>query len=119
VTGILRSVVIFWLVWWGWTQFTWALNAADTEHQGVRAITLLATGVAFVMAVSVENGFSPELREVLPFAASYVAIRILGRARARGGGRRSGRDRRDRTGDHSPTTGPLEARVDGTEETPV
>lgn len=25
--GILRSAVIFWLIRWGWTQFTWALNA--------------------------------------------------------------------------------------------
>lgn len=76
--GILRAAVLFWLIWWGWAQFTWALNAANTDHQGVRAGTLLATGVAFVMAVSVEDGFSAGRHEVLPFALSYVAVRVLG-----------------------------------------
>src|SRR5574339_138161 len=26
------ALLVFWLVWWAWTQFTWALNAANTEH---------------------------------------------------------------------------------------
>jgi low temperature requirement protein LtrA len=77
-SGILRSAVLFWLIWWGWAQFTWALNSANTDHQGVRAGTLLATGVAFVMAVSLGNGFSADQSEVLPFALSYVAVRVLG-----------------------------------------
>ncbi len=25
--GIMHAVVVFWLVWWAWTQFTWTLNA--------------------------------------------------------------------------------------------
>ncbi len=36
VQGILRSAMVFWLIWWGWTQFTWALNAANTDHHQVR-----------------------------------------------------------------------------------
>ena len=31
-TGVGQSLLVFWLVWWAWTQFTWALNAANTEH---------------------------------------------------------------------------------------
>ena len=27
------ALLVFWLVWWAWTQFTWALNAANTEHR--------------------------------------------------------------------------------------
>lgn len=76
--GILRSVVIFWLIWWGWTQFTWALNAANTDHQGVRAITLVATGIAAVMGVAVEGAFSPGVRPALAFAVSYIALRVVG-----------------------------------------
>ena len=30
--GVLRSVVLGWLIWWAWTQFTWTLNPADTTH---------------------------------------------------------------------------------------
>ena len=29
--GVLRAVVVFWLIWWAWTQFTWALNAANSS----------------------------------------------------------------------------------------
>jgi low temperature requirement protein LtrA len=76
--GILRSVLVFWLIWWGWTQFTWALNAADTDHHHVRVGTLVATGVAFVMAVSVDNAFASEPRVAIWFAVAYVTTRVLG-----------------------------------------
>ena len=51
--GVLRSLVLFWLIWWAWTQFTWTLNPADTTHVVVRVITLAATAAAFVMATRV------------------------------------------------------------------
>ena len=76
--GVLRSVVVFWLIWWGWTQFTWALNAADTDHHHVRVGTLIATGVAFAMAVSVDAAFAAASRKALLFAVSYVVVRTLG-----------------------------------------
>ena len=41
--GVLRSIVLFWMIWWAWTQFTWTLNPADTTHVVVRVITLAAT----------------------------------------------------------------------------
>jgi len=47
------AVLVFWLVWWAWTQFTWALNAANTEHPRIQVITLLATAVAFLLAVGI------------------------------------------------------------------
>jgi low temperature requirement protein LtrA len=75
--GILRSILVFWLVWWAWTQFTWALNAADTDHHQVRLGTLVSTGVAFVMAVSVEGAFGG-IGDALWFAIPYVAVRLLG-----------------------------------------
>lgn len=77
VGGILRSILVFWLVWWAWTQFTWALNAADTDHHQVRLGTLISTGVAFVMAASVEQAFGSG-GEALWFALPYVAVRLLG-----------------------------------------
>ena len=65
VSGILRTVAVFWLIWWAWSQFTWALNAANTDHQHVRVVTLVSTGVAFAMAFSVENAFSAAPRRVV------------------------------------------------------
>lgn len=72
-----QAVLVFWLVWWGWTQFTWALNAADTTHPLVELGTLAATAVAFLMAVSVPGAFETH---ALWFAASYVAVRVIGLA---------------------------------------
>lgn len=70
-----QALLVFWLVWWAWTQFTWALNAADTTHQLVELGTLLATGVAFFMAVALPNAF---LGRALWFAMPYVLVRVIG-----------------------------------------
>ena len=73
--GILRSIVLGWLIWWAWTQFTWTLNPADTTHPLVRVVTLVATGVALVMAASVTRAF---VDDALWFAVPYVVVRALG-----------------------------------------
>jgi len=70
-----QAILVFWLVWWAWTQFTWALNAADTTHPLVQVGTLLATGVAFFMAVALPQAFHG--RE-LWFAVTYVLVRAIG-----------------------------------------
>jgi low temperature requirement protein LtrA len=75
VTHVLQSVLIFWLIWWGWTQFTWALNAAHTKLAEVRLMVLIATGVAFVMASSVHYAFNDS---VFWFALPYIIMRIIG-----------------------------------------
>ncbi len=73
--GVLRSVIVGWLIWWAWTQFTWTLNPADTSHDLVRVVTLAATAAAFVMAASVPRAFTDE---ALWFALPYIAVRLLG-----------------------------------------
>ena len=73
--GIGKALLIFWMIWWGWTQFTWALNPANTDHVMVRLWTLVAAGVAFIMAVSVGDAFGDG---GLLFAGTYVAVRLIG-----------------------------------------
>ena len=72
-----RAVLVFWLVWWAWTQFTWTLNAADTTHSWIELGTLLATAAAFFMAISVPEAFG---ERALWFAATYVLVRVIGLA---------------------------------------
>jgi low temperature requirement protein LtrA len=74
--GVLRATVMFWLIWWGWTQWTWALNAADTEHGIIRIGTLVATAIAFIMAVSVGDAFEGD--GGLWFIVPYILVRALG-----------------------------------------
>ena len=69
------SLLVFWLVWWAWTQFTWALNAANTHHPRVEAITLVATAVAFLMGVGIPRALTGE---ALWFAVPYTSVRVVG-----------------------------------------
>lgn len=73
--GVAKTGLLFWLVWWAWTQFTWTLNLADTEHSLVRIPTLLATAFAFFMAQAVPDAFGDAGAW---FAVSYVAVRMIG-----------------------------------------
>jgi low temperature requirement protein LtrA len=73
--GLLRAVVVFWLIWWAWTQFTWTLNAANTERSGIRLLTLGATAVAFLMALTVPDVYGSA---AWWFALSYILVRLIG-----------------------------------------
>jgi low temperature requirement protein LtrA len=72
---VAQAVLVFWLVWWGWTQFTWALNAADTTHPLVELATLAATAIAFFMAIAIPSVFKGGS---LWFAIPYVLSRVVG-----------------------------------------
>src|ERR687892_1562018 len=74
-SGGARSLLVFWLIWWAWTQFTWTLNPADTTHSLVRIVTLAATAAAFVMAASVPRAVGDD---PLWFVVPYLVVRILG-----------------------------------------
>lgn len=73
--GVGQAILMFWLVWWAWTQFAWALNAADTTHPKVEIATMLATIVVFFMAVAIPGAFGDH---GLRFAIPYVVTRIIG-----------------------------------------
>jgi low temperature requirement protein LtrA len=75
VRHVLQSVLIFWLIWWGWSQFTWTLNAANTKHIEIRIGTLIATAFAFVMAANTDHAFDSE---VLWFTIPYIIVKLLG-----------------------------------------
>ena len=69
------AVLVFWLVWWAWTQFTWALNAANTDHPRVQLAMLVATALAFFLAVGIPGALG---NGALWFAVPYVALRVMG-----------------------------------------
>ncbi len=73
--GLTHALILFWLVWWAWTQYTWSLNEADTEHVSIRLITLVATALAFLMAVTIPLITSPF---GWLFPLSYLVLRMVG-----------------------------------------
>ncbi len=70
-----QAVLLFWMVWWAWTQYTWALNRADTTHTKVELVVLLATGLTFFMALALPHAFSDA---GMLFASAYVLVRLVG-----------------------------------------
>ncbi len=72
---LIQATLIFWLIWWSWQQFTWALNTIDTTNPYVEFLTLLSTAIAFFMAVAIPEAFND--RGIL-FASTYVGTRIIG-----------------------------------------
>ena len=75
VGSAASALLIFWLVWWGWTQFAWALNAANTDHPRVQLTTLLATGVGFFLGIGIPRALGDD---ALWFAVPYVVLRMIG-----------------------------------------
>ena len=49
------AALIFWLVWWTWQQFTWALDTAHTTLAGFEIRAMVATAAAFFRAVSISD----------------------------------------------------------------
>lgn len=73
--GVARAILLFWLIWWAWTQFTWTLNPADADHRSVRLLTLVATAVALAMAIAVPGALGAD---GIWFAVPYVVVRVIG-----------------------------------------
>ncbi|MHA2029428.1 MAG: low temperature requirement protein A [Candidatus Kariarchaeaceae archaeon] len=72
---LAQATLIFWLIWWSWQQFTWALNTIDTTNIYVEFLTLLSTAIAFFMAIAIPEAFGD--RGIL-FASTYVVTRVIG-----------------------------------------
>lgn len=73
--GVSKWALVFWLVWWAWTQFTWTLNLADTERTPIRLLTLAASATAFFLAQAVPDAYGDGGAW---FATAYVLVRGLG-----------------------------------------
>lgn len=75
--GWLEAGLVMWLVWWAWSQYTWAANAIDLERRPTRLAVLAVTGVTLLAAISIPDAFSSDGAW---FAVPYVAVRVAGLA---------------------------------------
>ena len=56
-SGAAKALLLFVVLWFGWSTFAWAANAVSGNDRKVRAIFLLATITALPMGVSIETAF--------------------------------------------------------------
>jgi low temperature requirement protein LtrA len=73
--GWARAALVLWLIWWAWSQFTWAGTAIDLEHRGVRLAMLAVTGLALLAGVAIPDAFAAVGAW---FAVPYALVRFAG-----------------------------------------
>jgi low temperature requirement protein LtrA len=62
------------LMWWAWSAYVWAANAADEESRVLRAVLLIGMVMIFIAGLSLPDAFSD--RATL-FACTYAGVRLL------------------------------------------
>ncbi len=73
-TGAAQAVLLFLLIWFCWSLFTWSANSVSGNGRVVRAVFLVATAVTVPMAASVETAFGSG---GFTFAASGGVIMLM------------------------------------------
>jgi low temperature requirement protein LtrA len=73
--GWVQAALVLWLVWWAWSQFTWAGTAIDLERRSVRLAMLVVTGLALLAGIAIPDAFAPRGAW---FAVPYALVRLAG-----------------------------------------
>jgi low temperature requirement protein LtrA len=73
-TGVGHSMLVLALVWWAWSAFVWAANAAASDSLALRAVLMLGMLLIFVAGLALPHAFGDE---ATLFAATYAAVRLL------------------------------------------
>ena len=72
--GFGRSMLVLALVWWAWSAFVWAANAADDDSAVLRVVLLLGMMLIFIAGLAVPEAFGDESTL---FAVTYALVRFL------------------------------------------
>lgn len=72
--GVARGLLLAWLVWWLWSQFTWLGTAVDLRDRSVARFQVLATvPLTLLMAVAIPGAFDTS---GLQFAGAYLTVNL-------------------------------------------
>ncbi len=73
-TGLLKSIPLFFVIWWGWVGHTFYLTRFGTDDLLNRFLTMLQMIAVASLAVNVKNAFGANGSG---FAISYAFLRII------------------------------------------
>lgn len=74
-TGTAKGLLIALLVWWQWSQFTWAGSAIDLQQRGrTRVLVLACIPVTLVMTISIPEAFHST---GIWFGAAYLGVQLM------------------------------------------
>ncbi len=72
--GFSRALLLAWLVWWLWSQFTWLGTAIDLTDRSLNQFLILAAvPLALLMAVAIPHAYGDT---GLEFAAAYLTVNL-------------------------------------------
>ncbi|MEM7339493.1 MAG: low temperature requirement protein A [Actinomycetota bacterium] len=72
--GVIEGAVILALLWWGWGNWTWTLNAVDIDVRQTRVAVLVAMLGVFLMGFAVPDAFEGSGMWV---AIGYLWVRLV------------------------------------------
>ncbi|MFQ5946982.1 MAG: low temperature requirement protein A [Anaerolineae bacterium] len=75
VTGVLGGVLVFFMLWWAWQQYTWGINGVGNQRLGVKLTLLLAMGLSLIMALALTDAFEANSPF---FGIAYSLVLFLG-----------------------------------------
>ncbi len=74
-TGTAKGLLMALLVWWQWTQFTWAGSAVDLQRRAsTQALVLACIPVTLIMTISIPEAFQGT---GVWFAVAYLGVQLL------------------------------------------
>jgi low temperature requirement protein LtrA len=69
--GVVQGLTILGMLWWIWCSYSWLANQAQADQGVLRAGLAVATGLMFVVAVTIPEAFS---HEEGPHPAAFLLI---------------------------------------------
>jgi low temperature requirement protein LtrA len=73
--GAAQGLLMSWLVWWLWSQFTWAGSAIDLQVDPLRRVLVLCIiPVTLLMTISIPDAFHDT---GLWFATTYLGVQLI------------------------------------------
>ena len=73
--GFAKAGLVLSLMWWVWSQYTWAINAVDPTRRTVTVALLGATGAAFFCAQAIPDVYGSAGRW---FGVAYFVLHTVG-----------------------------------------
>ncbi len=72
--GVAKGALVLAMIYWGWSLFTWTLNAVGTDRMDARAGLLVAMAMSLLMARAIPDAFG----EGGPyFVGAYFVFRLI------------------------------------------
>ena len=74
--GIVRYLMVFFAIWWGWMNFTWFATSFDTDDWLYRLTTVVQIGGSLTLAAGVPRMMSGDNPDIMLVFIGYVIMRL-------------------------------------------